>query len=92
LSAPEHDHEWVWDVENPPGYVCACGEGTGSCENCEEPTHSRFCSGLCESQADDDAEVDYEEASDLEEPMDLEDRLERLLNRREPPKEEETGR
>jgi hypothetical protein len=47
----------------------------------------RFCSGLCESQADDDAAVDYEEAADLEEPMDLEDRLERLVSRREPTKE-----
>lgn len=53
----DHAHDWVFDYENPPGYVCNvadCDDVTGACAMCEGPAHEEFCSELCASQFEDE--------------------------------------
>jgi hypothetical protein len=66
------DVEFVWDHENPPGYVCpSCGDTKNACALCEEPCSHEFCSSLCESQSD-DAKEDFNDDG-FDEPTNEED-------------------
>jgi hypothetical protein len=48
-----HAHVWVFDWENPPGYICSeagCDAFKHACRNCEEPSTDEFCSESCASE------------------------------------------
>lgn len=57
--------DFVWDSENPPGYVCpSCGGTENACMVCEEPCADQFCGPLCEGQWYEDLEKELEKTED----------------------------